>query len=74
VQLEHLLQVAAEAGLEDCVRSALAKLFVASIGPTTSEALKENNIRVDFEPSHPKMGVLVQEAAARIENAVGETR
>jgi len=56
------------------VRSALAKLFVASIGPTTSEALRENNIRVDFESSHPKMGVLVQEAAARMANTVEETR
>jgi uroporphyrinogen-III synthase len=74
VQLEHLLQVAAEAGLEDRVRSALTKVFVASIGPTTTEALKENRIRVDFEPSHPKMGVLVQEAAARLENVVEETR
>ena len=74
VQLDHLLQVAAEAGLEDRVRSALVKVFVASIGPTTSEALKENSIRVDFEPSHPKMGVLVQEAAARMENVVEKTR
>ncbi len=36
--------------------------------------LQENNIRVDFEPSHPKMGVLVQEAAARMDAAVEETR
>jgi uroporphyrinogen-III synthase len=72
VQLDHLLQVAAEEGLEDRMRSALAKLFVASIGPTTSEALKENGIRVDFEPSHPKMGFLVQEAAARMETTVEE--
>ncbi|MBI2679908.1 MAG: uroporphyrinogen-III synthase [Candidatus Solibacter usitatus] len=74
VQLEHVLQIAAEAGLENRVRAALAKVFVASIGPTTSEALKESGIRVDFEPSHPKMGVLVQEAAARMENVVEETR
>ena len=39
-------------------------MLVASIGPTTSEALEEYGVRVDFEPSHPKMGVFVQEAAA----------
>ncbi len=74
VQLDHLLQVAAEMGLEDRVRPALGKVFVASIGPTTSDALRENSIRVDFEPSHPKMGVLVQEAAARMAATVEETR
>jgi uroporphyrinogen-III synthase len=74
VQAEHLLQVAAQEGLEDRVRSALTKVFVASIGPTTSEALRKNSIRVDFEPSRPKMGLLVQEAATRMENVVEETR
>ena len=41
-------------------------MFVASVGPATSEALEEYGVRVDFEPSHPKMGVLVQEAAGRL--------
>jgi uroporphyrinogen-III synthase len=36
---------------------------VASIGPTASERLRHYDIPVDFEPSHPKMGVLVKEAA-----------
>jgi uroporphyrinogen-III synthase len=38
---------------------------VASIGPTTSEELREQGIRIDLEPSHPKMGFLVREAAER---------
>ena len=38
-------------------------MLVASIGPTTSEALEEYGVHVDFEPSHPKMGLLVQETA-----------
>jgi uroporphyrinogen-III synthase len=38
-------------------------MMVASIGPSTSEALGELGIRPDFEPSHPKMGILVSEAA-----------
>jgi len=66
-QVTHLLQVAAEDGLADATRQALSRVVVASIGPTTSEELRENGIRVDFEPSHPKMGFLVREAAERAE-------
>jgi uroporphyrinogen-III synthase len=66
-QVTHLLQVATEMGLADDVRQALARLVVASIGPTTSEELREKGIRVDLEPSHPKMGFLVREAAERAE-------
>lgn len=63
-QVQHLLQVAAELGLTDGVRAGLGRATVASIGPTTSEALRRQGIRIDLEPSHPKMGFLVREAAA----------
>jgi uroporphyrinogen-III synthase len=36
---------------------------VISIGPTTSEELRHYGITPDFEPSRPKMGFLVNEAA-----------
>ena len=65
IQVPHLLRIAAEAGIEKEVKEGLSKALVASIGPTTSETLEEYGIRVDFEPSHPKMGVFVQEAAER---------
>jgi uroporphyrinogen-III synthase len=64
IQVAHLFRMAAEEGLEAQVRDGFSKMMVASIGPTTSEALEEYGIRVDFEPSHPKMGVFVQEAGA----------
>jgi uroporphyrinogen-III synthase len=67
VQIDHLLRVAAEKGLEDYVRTALSKMLVASVGPATTEALEDNGIHPDFEPSHPKMGFLVQETAERAE-------
>jgi uroporphyrinogen-III synthase len=67
IQIEHLLRVAAEAGIEDAVRRALGKMVIGSIGPTTSEALKEAGVHPDLEPSHPKMGFLVQETAQRAE-------
>jgi uroporphyrinogen-III synthase len=65
IQIEHLLRVAAETGMEDRVLAALQRMVIASIGPTTSEALAEAGLRVDLEPSHPKMGFLVQETAQR---------
>ena len=42
---------------------ALRQCFVGSFVPTTTEALEEFGISPAFEPSHPKMGVLVLEAA-----------
>jgi uroporphyrinogen-III synthase len=62
-QVEHLLKVAAELHLEDAVRKACGRVVIASIGPTTSETLEELGFRADFEPSHPKMGLLVNESA-----------
>lgn len=64
VQIIHLLRIAGEEGIEPQVLRTLQKICVASIGPTTSEALMEFGIRPDFEPSHPKMGYLVSELAA----------
>lgn len=64
-QLHHLFQVGAQMGLAGQVRAGLGRAVVASIGPTTSEALRAEGIAVDMEPSHPKMGFLVREAAER---------
>jgi uroporphyrinogen-III synthase len=65
IQVPHLLKIAAEEKLEDGVRGALKKVVVASVGPSTSETLREYGIEPDLEPSHPKMGFLVNETAAR---------
>jgi uroporphyrinogen-III synthase len=65
VQVTHLLRVANELGMEQAVRAALRRMAIASVGPTTSEALREHGIEPDFEPSHPKMGFLVNEAGAK---------
>jgi uroporphyrinogen-III synthase len=62
-QAVHLLQVADEMHLGRAVRDAVARCVVASIGPTTSEELLRQGIRIDMEPSHPKMGFLAREAA-----------
>lgn len=63
VQVAHLFQIAAEEGVEQEMRRALLRMAVASIGPSTSEALEEEGIAPDIVPSLPKMGLLVKEAA-----------
>jgi uroporphyrinogen-III synthase len=67
IQIIHLLKVAEEMNLRDSVISALNRAVIASIGPVTSETLRENGIAVDLEPSHPKMGFLVKETAEQSE-------
>jgi uroporphyrinogen-III synthase len=64
-QVVHLLHVAETMGLSDGVRGGLGNVVVASIGPTTSEELRQHGITPDLEPDHPKMGFLVREAASR---------
>lgn len=63
IQLPHLFQIAEEEGLAAETKAALARIVIASIGPTTSEALAEHGLHADLEPSHPKMGNLVLETA-----------
>jgi uroporphyrinogen decarboxylase len=64
-QVSHLMQVAQEEGRGRALRLALGRVAVCSVGPTTSEALREFGLPVDVEPEHPKMGHLVLAAAAR---------
>ena len=73
-QLTHLLQVAEQMGLAREVRAGLASAMVASIGPTTSETLRAEGIAIDMEPSHPKMGFLVREAAERASTLLASKR
>jgi uroporphyrinogen-III synthase len=65
VQSSHLFQIAAEMKMEEGLRRGLERCVVASIGPTTTEELHRRGVRPDMEPSHPKMGYLVKEAAER---------
>jgi uroporphyrinogen-III synthase len=63
VQITHLFQVAAEIGSRDALKFAFESVVKASIGPSTSETLRSYGLSPDLEPSHPKMGFLVKEAA-----------
>ena len=65
VQVHHLFRFADELGQHQAAASALRRTLVGSIGPVTSETLREYGISPDLEPSHPKMGFLVKETATR---------
>lgn len=65
VQFVHALKVAQQMNLGDAFLAGLQHATVASIGPISSQTLREHGIRVDSEPSHPKMGFLVKEVAEK---------
>jgi len=62
-QVHHLFQFAGEMNLREPLLVGLRRAVIASIGPTTSSTLRDFGIRADLEPTHPKMGFLVKEAA-----------
>jgi uroporphyrinogen-III synthase len=63
VQSVHLFQMAEEMALAGPLRRGLERCVIGSIGPTTTEELHRRGLRPDIEPSHPRMGYLVKEAA-----------
>ncbi|MEK6640779.1 MAG: uroporphyrinogen-III synthase [Nitrospirota bacterium] len=65
-QVDHVMQVLEKDGKVEPFRAALKKMVVASIGPTASERLRHHEWPIDFEPSHPKMGVLVKETREQV--------
>jgi uroporphyrinogen-III synthase len=75
IQLDHLLRVAQDLGVESQVRHALLHGVVnASIGPVMSDALRAAGFPVDIVPHHPKMWALVKAAAQEAEAAIGQKR
>lgn len=64
IQVTHVFRVAELMDAGDALRDGLSRTVVLSIGPSTSEELSRFGIRPDFEPSHPKMGFLMNEASA----------
>ncbi len=66
IQFVHFWRVAQELGLDARVRDGLSRTLIASIGPSASAELRRHHVEPTFEPSHPKMGLLVREAAERV--------
>jgi len=63
VQVIHLFQIAERMHCVAAMRAGLLSMAIISIGPTTTEELTHYGITPDFEPSRPKMGFIVNEAA-----------
>jgi uroporphyrinogen decarboxylase len=73
-QVNHLIQVASREGLEEKMREGFKRIVIGSIGPTTTETLRENGLSADYEPNSPKMGNLVREMARRGEALLRKKR
>ena len=62
-QVVHLFQVAEQMGLRSQLQQSLNQMVIASIGPTTTERLREYELPVHLEPEQGKMAKLVSAAA-----------
>ena len=65
VQIRHLFEIATRMGKQVELHAALSRVVITSIGPLTSEELRGRGLNVDIECVHPKMGLMVQEAAEK---------
>jgi uroporphyrinogen-III synthase len=63
VQVIHLMLIAREMNQVAELLAGLRSIVVVSVGPTTTAELLHYGITPDFEPSRPKMGFLINEAA-----------
>jgi uroporphyrinogen-III synthase len=63
IQIEHFLDFAGDQGKREAAVDALRRIFIASIGPTCTESLRACGLAPNIEPTHPKMGSLIREAA-----------
>ena len=73
-QIVNLLSVAEQLGVADAVRRQFERMAVVSVGPTTSETLRDHDLPVDIEPEHPKMGPMVLAAARRSRDVIEAKR
>jgi uroporphyrinogen-III synthase len=74
VQVVHLVMVAEQMSAKDDLLKEMRKTVVLSIGPSTTEELARIGIQPDYEPSHPKMGILIHEAAERASDLLDAKR
>ena len=72
MQVSHLFQLATQMGVTDPLRGAMSRVVVGSVGPLCSQALRDLGVDVDLEPTHPKMGQLVAEAAQQAHKFLAE--
>ena len=66
IQFVHFWKIVLAMAVEPEVRDGLRGSLIASIGPSASAELRRHGVEPSFEPSHPKMGLLIREAAERV--------
>ncbi|MBW8746744.1 MAG: uroporphyrinogen-III synthase [Acidobacteria bacterium] len=74
VQVIHLFHVASDMGVAEEMRRALESIAIISVGPTTTEEILHYGLKPDFEPSRPRMGFMVNEAAQYARKVLAEKR
>lgn len=73
-QVVNLYEMARQLGQEAEFRKGISRIVIASIGPTTSETLREFELPVDLQPTHSRMGHLVRELAQSANELVARKR
>lgn len=64
-QVVNLIEQAERLKVLAELRRQCQRMVLVSVGPTTTETLRDYDLPVDVEPEHPKMGPMVQAAAER---------
>ncbi len=73
-QVTNVLRMAETLGLTEQIYQRLSQVAVASVGPTTSQMLRECRWPVDLEAEHPQLGPLVAAAAERSQSLLTHKR
>ena len=73
-QVINVLNLAQRTGIADQVRQGLRSSLIASIGPDTSAMLRQNDLPVDVQATHPTMIDLVAAAADSAEQVLAKKR
>jgi uroporphyrinogen-III synthase len=64
IQLDHLIEIARDLGIETQVQEALRHdVAIASVGPVMTATLEAYGLPADIIPNHPKMAPLVKAAS-----------
>jgi uroporphyrinogen-III synthase len=73
-QVEHLFRVAAAENTDAELGLACGRLVIGSVGPICTQVLQRFGLKPDVEPAHPKMGSLIAEIAASVQQILGAKR
>lgn len=75
IQLDHLMLIANELGIQDLVAETLRHYTViGSVGPVMTASLEAAGFAPDFIPVHPKMAALVKAASENAESTLHRKR